>query len=210
MKVALASVTPKCEEFIARCVRISSDNRDNPEYAKLFAYLVSHKHWSPFEMGHMVIEIETSRAIAAQILRHRSFSFQELSQRYANSAHGCEIYEGRRQAEKNRQSSIDDLDGATKNWFSSIQKAINDYTFELYDTAISSGVAREQARMLLPLATRTTLLMAGSVRSWIHYCELRCAPDTQKEHRDIAVACRNILVSELPTLAVALGWPVTP
>lgn len=205
--VKLVSITPNTESLIAFCARVSSSNQDNPDYAKLLRYLIDHQHWSPFELAHCVIEIETSRAIAQQILRHRSFSFQEFSQRYSSDTPNTEQYKARRQAEKNRQSSVDDCDKETSDWFDWAQGQVYGTCATLYRQALSRGIAREQARFLLPLSTGTRLYMAGTVRSWLHYVALRSQPDTQAEHRDIAIACRDILARELPTIAAACGWP---
>ncbi len=205
--VKLISITPDAEKLIAYLARVSSDHQDNPDYAKLVKYLLDHKHFSPFEMAHCIIEINTSRAIAAQILRHRSFSFQEFSQRYANVAEFSVPVVGRKQSVKNRQSSTDELgEGAQLAWLR-LQQEVFTQAEDAYDTAIRIGVAREQARMLLPLTTPTKLYMAGTIRSWMHYVDLRTQPDTQLEHRIVAEWCRDILTQQLPTIAAALGWP---
>lgn len=206
--VQLVSLTLHAESLIARMARVSSSNPTNPQYSKLLGYLIEHKHWSPFEMAHMVLKITTSRAIAAQILRHRSFSFQELSQRYTSDIDAPTPVLGRRQSEKNRQSSTEPLsDPGQEHW-----RVLQEMTFsscsEAYEWALKIGVSREQARMLLPLATPTTLYMAGSIRSWIHYIELRSLPDTQQEHREIALAAKGIFVRELPAISKALCWDV--
>lgn len=188
------------------CARVSSpQNQDNPDVSKLLAYCIKNNHWSVFEMGNLCVEIETSRAISAQILRHRSFSFQEFSQRYAITD-SFEIYEARRQDTKNRQNSIDDMDDATKEWFQIAQKDIQNYTSGYYEIALKMGIAKEQARFLLPMGTTTRLYMNGSIRSWIHYLQLRTANGTQKEHRDIALAVQKIFIEELPITSQALGW----
>ena len=193
------------EEIIVYCARVSSpQNQEHMDTApKLLAYLIKHKHWSPFEMAHMTVEIKTSRAIAAQILRHRSFSFQEFSQRYSEAAE-FEAYEARRQDVKNRQNSIDDLPTETKEWFQKAQVTAANMSLWLYQEALSRGITKEQARFLLPLATRTTLYMSGSARSWIHYLEARCDPSTQKEHRDIANECKHIFTGQFPHTAEIL------
>jgi thymidylate synthase (FAD) len=167
--------------------------------------MIDHKHWSPFEMAHAVFEISTSRAIAAQILRHRSFSFQEFSQRYAAPT-GIEIYKARRQAEKNRQSSIDDLPQEDADWFDIEQQRLNEHTQRLYNEATRRGIAKESARFLLPLSTSTKLYMSGTLRSWIHYVELRCQEDVQQEHREIALIIRDFLSANLPHISEAMGW----
>lgn len=207
MSVELISITPNCEQHIAYCARVSSSNQENPEYAKLLKYMLDHGHFSPFEMAHAVIEINTTRAIAAQILRHRSFSFQEFSQRYTAVTDMPATVPGRKQSEKNRQSSVDMLGTAEQTEWQSIQRDVFFTSYVQYERALKLGVSREQARLLLPLATPTRMYMAGSIRSWIHYCQLRCQPDTQQEHREIAEQCRGILARELPTVAEALAWP---
>lgn len=204
--VKLISITPGAEALIAYCGRVSSAHQDNPEYEKLLRYLVAHAHWSPFQMAHAVLEIRTNRAISAQILRHASFAFQEFSQRYAAVAERPEITEGRKQSEKNRQSSSEPLSEDAQSAWEWQQRQVYDYCYEAYEKALDTGVAREQARLLLPLATPTTMYMAGSIRSWIHYLQIRCHEDTQLDHRLIADEARAILARELPTIAAALGW----
>lgn len=201
--VRLISLTPEAEKQILFCARVSSDQDNNS--TKLLRYLIDNKHWSPFEMAHAVFEITTSRAIAAQILRHRSFSFQEFSQRYSSPT-GVEIYHPRRQAEKNRQSSIDDLSQEDRSWFIHAQHQVDDLTSYLYRESIKRGIAKESARFLLPLSTKTKLYMSGTLRSWIHYIELRTEEHTQHEHRVIAMIVRDILGHDLPNIAEALGW----
>ena len=205
MTVSLISVTPNAEETIAYCARVSNPaNQDNPESEKLIRYLIKHRHWSPFEMAHVVMEINTTRAIAAQILRHRSFSFQEFSQRYAVADLGkFEVPELRRQDTKNRQNSIDDLDDKVVSQFKSQINFIYQDIENLYDEMLKAGVAKECARGILPLNTPTRLYMAGSVRSWIHYIDLRSANGTQKEHQEIALAAKDILFECLPNIAAA-------
>ena len=156
-------------------------------------------------MAHMTVQIKTSRAIAQQILRHRSFSFQEFSQRYAKATNFVN-YEARRQDVKNRQNSVDDMPQSDKDWFEDRQKEIQCLSRHLYDQALDRGIAKEQARFLLPLSTETTLYMCGSARSWIHYLELRCGNGTQKEHKDIADAIKVIFSEEFPDVAKALDW----
>jgi thymidylate synthase (FAD) len=203
----LVTITPDAEKMVAYLARVSSSNQENPEHAGLLRYLIEHQHWSPMEMVHAVIEIRTTRAIAAQILRHRSFSFQEFSQRYAAVREEPVRVAGRLQATKNRQSSVDMLPGPAQTEWALLQDAVYDQALEAYSRALEIGVAREQARLLLPLATPTRMYMAGSLRSWIHYVQLRTQPDTQQEHREIAEQCRDVLASELPTFADVLGWP---
>ncbi len=211
MEVKLISITEpnilssgSAEELIAYCARVSNpSNQDNKQTApRLLKFLIKHKHWSPFEMVDMTVEIKTSRAIAAQILRHRSFSFQEFSQRYSQAT-DIEPIELRKQAESNRQSSEDVIDEPVIN---NVVKHSIDTALMTYEKLITQGVAKEQARMVLPLATQTTMYMKGSIRSWVHYIDLRTEQNTQKEHRLIAEECKNILVANLPTVAEALEW----
>lgn len=205
MKTSLVHITPKAETTMAYCARVSSPNQDNPEHAKLLSYCIKHKHWSVFEMATMCVEIETSRAIAQQILRHRSFHFQEFSQRYAEAI-GFETYEARSQDSKNRQNSVDNMSDWAKNWFIDEQHWHHDRCMSSYRQALDKGIAKEQARFLLPLSTTTKLYMHGTVRDWIHYLNLRTEPSTQKEHRDIAEAIKQIFIKELPTISEALQW----
>lgn len=210
MNVKLVSLTQphdgdmNCEDLIAYCARVSNpSNQNNTATApKLLKYLIKHKHWSPFEMASMTLEIKTSRAIAAQILRHRSFSFQEFSQRYS-VAQELEEIEFRKQAEKNRQSSTDEF---TDGFFLSKVREHLGKSVSLYNEAISLGVAKESARLLLPLTTETTMYMSGTIRSWVHYIDLRCQQDTQKEHREIAEACKKIFIENFPNISLALDW----
>lgn len=204
MNVKLIHTTPEAENHIAYCARVSSSNPDNPEYEKLLAYLIKNKHWSPFEMASMCVEIETTRGVSPQILRHRSFSFQEFSLRYA-AATEFENYTARRQDTKNRQNSFDDMDTDDKDWFVEAQDAINHYASELYQEAIDLGIAKECARNLLPMSTKTKLYMHGTLRSWLHYIDLRTEPGTQKEHRDIALECKRIFTEQFPIIAKA-AW----
>lgn len=190
------------EEYIVYIARVSNpDNQLNTATSgRLLQYLIDHKHWSPFEFVDMTVRIVTRRSIAAQILRHRSFSFQEFSQRYSAVA-DVETIELRRQAEKNRQSSAEVIDDPVLN---DMVLMFQNNAIDLYETLLEKGVAREVARDILPLSTQTTLYMKGSVRSWIHYLQLRCAEDTQKEHREIAEAIRDIFAIQFPTIARAL------
>ncbi len=201
----LVWITPDAEKHVAYCARVSSPNQENPEIAKLISYLIKNKHWSPLEMASMCIEIETTRAISPQILRHRSFSFQEFSLRYAEAI-GFESNEPRSQDLKNRQNSNDDLSPFQKNWFKHAQNRINKTSKELYDEAIKLGVSKESARALLPMSTKTKLYMQGSLRSWVHYLEVRCDKATQLEHRVIAEAIKDIFKQQLPVISEALGW----
>jgi thymidylate synthase (FAD) len=209
MTVKLISITPDAEQTMAYIARVSNPaNQDNENYSKLLAYCIKHNHWSVFEQATMSLEIETTRGIAAQILRHRSFTFQEFSQRYADSSLLGEIPvpELRRQDTKNRQNSIDDLPGDLK---MDLWLKINDHfkeSMELYKTLLDAGVAKECARFVLPLATPTRIYMTGSCRSWIHYINLRSAHGTQKEHMDIALACREVFKQQFPSVAEALEW----
>ena len=210
MNVKLISLTQphdesmNCEDLIAYCARVSNpSNQNNTATApNLLKYLIKHKHWSPFEMASMTLEIKTSRAIAAQILRHRSFSFQEFSQRYS-VAQDLEEVQLRKQAEKNRQSSTDEF---TDGFFLAKVREHLAKSVSLYNEAIKMGVAKESARLLLPLTTETTMYMSGTIRSWVHYIDLRSQEDTQKEHRDIAEGCRDIFVEHFPNISLALGW----
>ncbi|HBL80544.1 MAG TPA: FAD-dependent thymidylate synthase [Aequorivita sp.] len=210
MNVKLISLTQphdesmNCEDLIAYCARVSNpSNQNNTATApNLLKYLIKHKHWSPFEMASMTLEIKTSRAIAAQILRHRSFSFQEFSQRYS-VAQDLEEVQLRKQAEKNRQSSTDEF---TDGFFLAKVREHLAKSVSLYSQAIEMGVAKESARLLLPLTTETTMYMSGTIRSWVHYIDLRSQEDTQKEHRDIAEGCRDIFVEHFPNISIALGW----
>ncbi|PIO47654.1 MAG: thymidylate synthase (FAD) [[Chlorobium] sp. 445] len=203
IKIEGKDISP--EGLIAYCARVSSPNQENPDYAKLLRFCIRQKHWSIFEMVDMTVEITTTRAIAPQILRHRSFSFQEFSQRYAKVMN-YELYDARRQDEKNRQNSLDDFDEETKAWFRSAQEEVVALAFKRYEEALAKGIAKECARSLLPLNTETRLYMKGSVRSWIHYLQVRCDPATQKEHRDIANAIREIFIEQFPIVSSALEW----
>lgn len=190
--------------------RVSNpQNQENPNVSGLLKYCIKHQHWSVFEQAHMTLEIETNRGIAAQILRHRSFTFQEFSQRYADVNwldSGIPVPDLRSQDTKNRQNSIDDIPQETKE---DLQIYIKNHflsAMELYNELIRQGVAKECARFVLPLATPTRIYMTGSVRSWIHYINLRSAHGTQKEHMDIAHACRDVFVEQFPICAEALEW----
>ena len=209
-QVKLISVTPDAEKLIAYCARVSNPKgQDNDNYAKLLKYCIEHQHWSIFEHVFMTVEINTTRGIAAQILRHRSFTFQEFSQRYADTtllAEDIPLFELRRQDTKNRQNSIDDIDDTTKNlWESHIEDHFR-RSKEIYDGMIADGIAKECARFVLPLATPTRLYVSGSIRSWIHYITLRSENGTQKEHMDIANGCKEIFVQQFPTISEALDW----
>lgn len=195
------------EELISYVARVSNpSNQTNFETApKLLNYLIKNYHWSPFEHAFMTMEVETSRAIAAQILRHRSFTFQEFSQRYAQATEFV-LYEPRRQDVKNRQNSTDDLPVSDVDWFMNAAIGVHTTAEALYQEALRRGIAKECARFLLPLSTKTRLYMTGPVRSWIHYIDLRSANGTQLEHREIALKAKNIFAKEFPATAEALGW----
>lgn len=204
--VRLISITPNAEEIIAYCARVSNPlNQDNPEFGGLIRYCVRHGHWSIFEQANMVVEINTSRAIAPQILRHRSFSFQEFSQRYS-AVNSFVPHRARRQGKTNRQSSTDDFDIATQEWFLQSQNEIWNIAYKKYSEALEKGIAKESARALLPLNTATRLYMNGTVRSWIHYIQLRTMKDTQLEHRQIAETCKQLFIKNLPEISQALEW----
>lgn len=203
MDVGLLYTTPEPEKVIVECARVSSQRADRTaNAAPLIGYLIENKHWSPFEMSSMVVEIATSRAIAQQILRHRSFSFQEFSQRYA-AVSMYEPVELRAQAEKNRQSSEEIVDNNEADFL--VQQTIN-YAFSTYDRLLDAGVAKECARMVLPLCTSTRLYMQGTCRSWIHYLQIRTDEHTQKEHRLIAAKIMTIFTEQFPLTSSALGW----
>lgn len=209
-EVKLISVTPDAENTMAYIARVSNpNNQDNPNYAGLLRYCIQHEHWSVFEQATMTLEIGTNRGIAAQILRHRSFTFQEFSQRYADAnllAADIPIPELRRQDTKNRQNSIDDLDPELVIAFQSRIRMLFSEASELYTDMVEAGIAKECARFALPLAVPTRLYMTGSCRSWIHYINLRSAHGTQKEHMEIAEACKEIFKTQFPTVAEALEW----
>ena len=203
--VKLIAVTPDAEQTMIYCARVSSNNQDNPNISKLIKYCLDHKHWSIFETASLTVEITTSRAISAQILRHRSFTFQEFSQRYAE-AQKYVTYEARRQDNKNRQNSIADMTPEDEKWFYETQQAIHSNCDRLYRQALKRGIAKEQARFLLPMSTQTKLYMTGNIRSWIHYLDVRADISTQKEHRDIANQIKSIFINNLPVVSKALDW----
>jgi thymidylate synthase (FAD) len=209
-KVKLVSVTPNAEQTMAYIARVSNpSNQENPNYAGLLKYCIKHNHWSVFEQATMTLEIETTRGIAAQILRHRSFTFQEFSQRYADTnliAQDIPLPELRRQDTKNRQNSTDDLPADLRiELYSKIQDHF-DAAQNLYKELLEADVAKECARFVLPLATPTRLYMTGSVRSWLHYIDLRSAHGTQKEHMQIAEEVRCIFTCQFPAVSAALEW----
>ena len=209
MTVKLVSITPDAEKMMAYIARVSNpSNQDNEKYAGLLKYCIKHNHWSVFEQSTMTLEIETTRAIAAQILRHRSFTFQEFSQRYAksNELGKIELPDLRRQDLKNRQNSTDDLDPFVRQKIEAQMITLFKSAQSLYNQMIEEGVAKECARMVLPLCTPTRIYMTGSCRSWIHYINLRSAHGTQKEHMVIAEACRKVFTEQFPAVSEALEW----
>ena len=210
MSVKLISVTPDAEKTMAYVARVSNpNNQENPKYAKLLGYCIKHNHWSVFEQAFMTLEIETTRGLAAQILRHRSFTYQEFSQRYADSsllAETIPLPELRRQDTKNRQNSIDDIDPFVRQEFQIKMQRHFEEGMKLYKEMLDADIAKECARFVLPLACPTKIYMTGSVRSWIHYIDLRSANGTQKEHMDIALDAMTIFCEQFPACAEALEW----
>ena len=210
MTVKLVSVTPDAEQTMAYVARVSNPaNQENENYAGLLRYCIKHNHWSVFEQSFMTLEVETTRAIAAQILRHRSFTFQEFSQRYADSSllsKAIPLPELRRQDTKNRQNSIDDMDPFEVQILERQMQTLFESSMSLYQQMLDRGVAKECARNVLPLCTPTRIYMSGSCRSWIHYINLRSANGTQKEHMVVAEACKKVFVEQFPTVAEALEW----
>ena len=208
--VSLISVTPDAEKTIGYIARVSNPvNQDNPKVSGLLNYCIKHQHWSIFEQASMTLQIETTRGIAAQVLRHRSFTYQEFSQRYADSSMLAEeipMFELRRQDTKNRQNSIDDIDEFTKQDIDIKVKKHFEESMNLYKQLLDQGIAKECARFVLPLATPTRIYMTGTVRSWIHYIDLRSAHGTQKEHMDIANGAKKIFIEQFPTISTALEW----
>ena len=209
-QVKLVTVTPKAEETMGYVARVSNpNNQDNPNVAGLLGYCIKHQHWSVFEQAHMTVEIETTRGLAAQILRHRSFTFQEFSQRYAATnllADEIPMFDLRHQDTKNRQNSTDDV---PKNKKQDLQEKIAEHFVEamdLYNELLANGIAKECARFVLPLATPTRIYMTGSVRSWVHYIDLRSAHGTQKEHMEIAEMVRSVFKEQFPIVSEALEW----
>ena len=197
--VKLVHSTTDGDDLIAYMARVSNPaNQNTKDSARLISYLIKHNHWSPFEMVNMCVSIETTRSIAAQILRHRSFSFQEFSQRYAAVTEPAIVPELRRQDTKNRQNSIDDLDYLRQDLYSAKIQHLFDESYRLYNQLLEEGVAKECAREVLPLATPTHLYMNGTLRSWIHYCNLRCGNGTQLEHKRIADACKALIQQSFP------------
>ena len=210
MNVSLVTVTPDAEKTMAYVARVSNPkNQDNEKFAGLLKYCIKHGHWSVFEQAHMTLEIETTRGLAAQILRHRSFTYQEFSQRYADTnllSDEIPMFDLRHQDTKNRQNSIDDVPKHKKQ---DLEEKIAEHFIEamdLYNELLASGIAKECARFVLPLATPTRIYMTGSVRSWAHYINLRSGHGTQKEHMDIANACKSIFCEQFPVVSQALEW----
>ena len=209
MTARLISITPDAEKTMAYIARVSNPaNQDNENYSGLLKYCIKHNHWSVFEQSTMTVEIETTRAIAAQILRHRSFTYQEFSQRYADAKllETIELPELRRQDTKNRQNSIDDLDAKVVEKLEKQMNTLFSSAFSLYNQMLEEGVAKECARMVLPLCTPTRIYMTGSCRSWIHYINLRSSNGTQKEHMLIAQAVKKIFIEQFPAVSEALEW----
>ena len=208
--VRLISVTPDAEKTIGYVARVSNPkNQENPNVAGLLKYCIKHQHWSIFEQAFMTLEIETTRGLAAQILRHRSFTFQEFSQRYADTNlldSKIDVPELRSQDLKNRQNSNDDIPQEKKEEYSALIANHFDDAMNLYNSLLDAGVAKECARFVLPLATPTRIYMSGSIRSWMHYIDLRSAHGTQKEHMEIANACKKVFVEQFPAVSEALEW----
>jgi|TARA_B100000902_G_scaffold306826_1_gene295627 thymidylate synthase (FAD) len=206
----LISVTPDAEKHMAYCARVSNpNNQDNEKFSGLLKYCVKHQHWSIFEQAYMTLELNTTRGIAAQVLRHRSFTYQEFSQRYADSSLLSEkipLPELRRQDTKNRQNSIDDLDAFEVQTLEMQMQTLFDSSMALYQQMLERGVAKECARFVLPLAVPTKIYMTGSVRSWIHYIDLRSANGTQKEHMNLALSAKEIFIEQFPAVAEAMEW----
>ena len=206
----LISVTPDAEKHMAYCARVSNPaNQENEKFSGLLKYCVKHQHWSIFEQAYMTLELNTTRGIAAQVLRHRSFTYQEFSQRYADSSllmDKIPLPALRRQDEKNRQNSIDDLDPFDVQNLELQMQTLFDSSMALYRQMLGRGVAKECARFVLPLAVPTKIYMTGSVRSWIHYIDLRSANGTQKEHMNLALSAKEIFIEQFPAVAEAMEW----
>ena len=209
-KVELISLTPDAEKTMAYIARVSNPkNQENEDYSKLLSYCIKNEHWSVFEQSCMTLQIETNRGIAAQILRHRSFTFQEFSQRYADTnllGIDIPIPELRRQDLENRQNSIDNIPEEIKIKFHQKISDLFNKSSNLYQEMLSDGIAKECARFILPLATPTRIYMTGSCRSWIHYIQLRTKVGTQKEHMDIAESCKKIFKEHFPNVSEAMDW----
>ena len=208
--VKLISATPDAEKHMAYCARVSNpNNQENEKFSGLLKYCVKHQHWSIFEQAYMTLELNTTRGIAAQVLRHRSFTYQEFSQRYADSsllAKTIPLPELRRQDTKNRQNSIDDIDPFKRQKFEMLMQQHFSQAMDLYQRMLDEGIAKECARFVLPLACPTKIYMTGSVRSWIHYIDLRSANGTQKEHMDLALGAKEIFCEQFPAVAEAMEW----
>ena len=208
MNVSLIWVTPNAEQMVGKIARVSNpSNQNNTDVARLLAYCIRNQHWSIFEMVNACVEINTTRDIGRQILRHRSFTFQEFSQRYADVTYfpEAEPRETRLQDTKNRQSSLDTNDLSLKQWWGDVQHQTYATAMGHYQEALEKGIAKEQARALLPEGlTPTRMYMSGTLRSWIHYINLRTGPETQKEHREVAQACEDVLKPVFPTVWEAL------
>ena len=209
-QIKLVSVTPDAEKTMGYVARVSNpNNQENPKVAGLLSYCIKHGHWSVFEQAHMTVEINTTRGLAAQILRHRSFTYQEFSQRYADVSYLREhipLPELRSQDDKNRQNSIDDVDPSIIEKYNKKMRAQFDASIDLYKEMLHDGIAKECARFVLPLATPTRLYMTGSVRSWIHYIQLRSAHGTQKEHMELVENVRQVFIEQFPSVSQALDW----
>ena len=210
MNVKFVSITPDAEKMMAYIARVSNpSNQQNENYSGLLKYCIKHNHWSVFEQSSMTLEIETTRGLAAQILRHRSFTFQEFSQRYADTKlldTEIPVPDLRSQDLKNRQNSNDDIPQEKKEEYQALIARHFEDSMNLYNSLLSEGVAKECARFVLPLATPTRLYMTGSCRSWIHYINLRSAHGTQKEHMDVVAKARSIFTEQFPSVSEALGW----
>ena len=208
--IKLVSVTPDAEKHMAYCARVSNpNNQENEKFSGLLKYCVKHQHWSIFEQAYMTLELNTTRGIAAQILRHRSFTYQEFSQRYADSsllAETIPLPELRRQDTKNRQNSIDDIDPFVKQEFEIKMRDHFDKAMVLYQSMLDMGIAKECARFVLPLAVGTKIYMTGWVRSWIHYIDFPSANRTQKEQMDISLGAKKIFCEQFPAVAEAMEW----
>ena len=208
--IKLISVTPDAEKHIAYVARVSNpNNQDNEKFAGLLKYCIEHGHWSVFEQAYMTVEINTTRGLAAQILRHRSFTYQEFSQRYADAnllSEKIPLPKLRRQDKKNRQNSTDDVDEWVVQKYDILMEEHFRNSMDLYNKMLEDGIAKECARFVLPLSTPTRIYMTGSCRSWIHYLNLRSAHGTQKEHMDVAEGVCKVFIEEFPTVAEALGW----
>ena len=210
MDVKFVSITPDAEKMMAYIARVSNpSNQQNENYSGLLKYCIKHNHWSVFEQSSMTLEIETTRGLAAQILRHRSFTFQEFSQRYADTKlldTQIPVPDLRSQDTKNRQNSNDDIPQEKKEEYQALIARHFSEAMDLYNALLQEGVAKECARFVLPLATPTRIYMTGSVRSWVHYINLRSAHGTQKEHMDVVEAIRSIFTEQFPTVSEALEW----